>query len=207
MWGGLLAGGRHRLARSAVTGNSLVLAGLRPQMISGARSRSHSHHNKPTVYNNHGDILGRPTKPTQIQRHLATANFVGWPLSTSASHPKAEPSPDPLSSVSSNSVSTHPDEIVGRSMELPEDLDFFRVGQLFTLRDLFQARVHLGHVHRALNPSMTPFVYGNRFDTSIIDLNQTRQLLQRVSQDSWGWLFRATNKGSGVGCLRILYKS
>ena len=40
--------------------------------------------------------------------------------------------------------------------------DYFGVNGLFTVRDLFNARVHLGHRDTSLDKRMTGFVFGNR---------------------------------------------
>jgi len=56
--------------------------------------------------------------------------------------------------------------------------DFFGVHKLFTVKDLFDARVHLGHKHAELQ--MRPFIYGTRFDVNIIDLNETALLLRQA---------------------------
>ncbi|CAB4070326.1 RP-S2 [Lepeophtheirus salmonis] len=39
--------------------------------------------------------------------------------------------------------------------------------------DLFRARVHMGHVTGSIHPHMKPFIYGTRFGSTIIDLDQT----------------------------------
>ncbi|XP_067946505.1 small ribosomal subunit protein uS2m-like [Watersipora subatra] len=51
--------------------------------------------------------------------------------------------------------------------------DYFGVGDLFTLDDLFEARVHLGHKEGLRHAHMTPYIYGNRLGQDIIDLEQT----------------------------------
>jgi len=51
--------------------------------------------------------------------------------------------------------------------------DYFGVNSLFTVKNLFDHRVHLGHTVRSLEPAMKKFVYGTRFDTCVIDLDQT----------------------------------
>ena len=40
--------------------------------------------------------------------------------------------------------------------------DFFGVHKLFNVKDLFEARVHLGHSPASVTPQMAPFVYGSR---------------------------------------------
>ena len=69
----------------------------------------------------------------------------------------------------------------GNSGENPLSVqDFFGVQKLFTVKDLFDARVHLGHKESALDPRMRQFVFGSRFGQSIIDLDQTTLLLRQA---------------------------
>lgn len=56
--------------------------------------------------------------------------------------------------------------------------DFFGVRNLFTVKDLFDARVHLGHKEGSLNDHMRPFVFGSRLGHLIIDLDQTAYYLR-----------------------------
>jgi len=51
--------------------------------------------------------------------------------------------------------------------------DYFQVHNLFTVKDLFEARVHLGHKLGSMNPAMRPFIFGSRFDSAIFDLDLT----------------------------------
>ena len=51
--------------------------------------------------------------------------------------------------------------------------DYFGVRTLFSLKDLFDARVHLGHKEGTLEPNMRPFVFGSRLGHLILDLDQT----------------------------------
>jgi len=55
--------------------------------------------------------------------------------------------------------------------------DYFGVQQLFTMKDLFNARVHLGHKEGSRNEYMNQFIFGNRLGCDIIDLEQTAPLL------------------------------
>lgn len=55
--------------------------------------------------------------------------------------------------------------------------DYFNVHNLFTVSDLFNARVHLGHKIGTLHPAMVPYLLGSRLGHCIIDLDQTKQLL------------------------------
>jgi small subunit ribosomal protein S2 len=50
-----------------------------------------------------------------------------------------------------------------------------------TVRDLLDAGLHFGHQIRRWNPKSKPFVYDNRHGISIIDLEQTFQLLEKAT--------------------------
>ncbi|MBW02106.1 28S ribosomal protein S2, mitochondrial, partial [Eschrichtius robustus] len=56
--------------------------------------------------------------------------------------------------------------------------DFFNVKELFSVRSLFDARVHLGHKAGCRHRFMEPYIFGNRLDQDIIDLEQTATHLQ-----------------------------
>ncbi|NWR57599.1 RT02 protein, partial [Bucorvus abyssinicus] len=56
--------------------------------------------------------------------------------------------------------------------------DFFNVKELFSLKDLFDARVHLGHKKGCRHRFMEPYIFGCRLDQDIVDLDQTMQHLQ-----------------------------
>ncbi|XP_071489297.1 small ribosomal subunit protein uS2m-like [Diadema antillarum] len=56
--------------------------------------------------------------------------------------------------------------------------DFFGLQSLFTRRDLFEARVHLGHKEGLLDPRMKKYLMGTRREQCIIDLDQTVPLLR-----------------------------
>ena len=65
--------------------------------------------------------------------------------------------------------------------EVPDPLkhhDFFAVRQLVKLQELFEARVHLGHKKGNRDVNMIPYIFGTRLGCDIIDLEQTRPLLQ-----------------------------
>ncbi|XP_040322500.1 small ribosomal subunit protein uS2m, partial [Herpailurus yagouaroundi] len=51
--------------------------------------------------------------------------------------------------------------------------DFFNVKELFSVRSLFDARVHLGHKAGCRHRFMEPYIFGSRLDQDIIDLEQT----------------------------------
>ena len=50
----------------------------------------------------------------------------------------------------------------------------------YTLRDLLNARLHLGHKTNKWNPKMAPFIYGSENNVHIIDLRKTFDLLQNA---------------------------
>ncbi|KAI2554551.1 mitochondrial ribosomal protein S2 [Homo sapiens] len=56
--------------------------------------------------------------------------------------------------------------------------DFFNVKELFSVRSLFDARVHLGHKAGCRHRFMEPYIFGSRLDHDIIDLEQTATHLQ-----------------------------
>ncbi|XP_044577445.1 28S ribosomal protein S2, mitochondrial isoform X2 [Cotesia glomerata] len=58
--------------------------------------------------------------------------------------------------------------------------DFFGVHQLFTVKDLFDARVHYGHKIGSLDDRMKPFIFGSRLGHLIFDLDQTAVLLREA---------------------------
>ena len=58
--------------------------------------------------------------------------------------------------------------------------DYFQVSKLFTVKDLFDARVHYGHKEGTLHKNMKPFIYGSRLGHLIFDLDQTAELLREA---------------------------
>ncbi|KAL6470818.1 hypothetical protein MHYP_G00219370 [Metynnis hypsauchen] len=58
--------------------------------------------------------------------------------------------------------------------------DYFRLSELFTVKDLFEARVHLGHKKGCRHRLMEPYLFGSRLDVDVIDLEQTADHLQRA---------------------------
>ncbi|XP_077354459.1 small ribosomal subunit protein uS2m [Festucalex cinctus] len=71
------------------------------------------------------------------------------------------------------------DQVTEEIMKLPlEKPDYFRVSELFTVKDLFDARVHLGHKKGCRHRLMVPYLYGCRLDQDILDLDQTAEHLR-----------------------------
>lgn len=70
-----------------------------------------------------------------------------------------------------------PDEVISLPLDKP---DYFCVSELFSLKDLFDARVHLGHKKGCRHRLMEPYLYGCRLDQDIIDLDQTMEHLQQA---------------------------
>uniref|UniRef100_A0A2P2I3U2 Small ribosomal subunit protein uS2m n=1 Tax=Hirondellea gigas TaxID=1518452 RepID=A0A2P2I3U2_9CRUS len=58
--------------------------------------------------------------------------------------------------------------------------DYFNVVDMFTVEDLFKARLHLGHREGTLNPFMAPYLLGSRLSHLIIDLDQTVKHLHKA---------------------------
>ncbi|KAL0109592.1 hypothetical protein PUN28_014563 [Cardiocondyla obscurior] len=58
--------------------------------------------------------------------------------------------------------------------------DFFQVHNLFTVKDLYNARVHYGHKDTSLHENMETFVFGSRLGHLIIDLDQTAEMLKQA---------------------------
>lgn len=58
--------------------------------------------------------------------------------------------------------------------------DFFKLKKLFTIQDLINARVHLGHKEGMLNVHMSPYIFGKRLGVHILDLDQTAKLLNQA---------------------------
>lgn len=62
-------------------------------------------------------------------------------------------------------------------MDSLKHVDYFGVSKLFTMQELFEARVHLGHREGTLNNYMRPYLFGSRMSHLILDLDQTKELL------------------------------
>lgn len=75
--------------------------------------------------------------------------------------------------------SIFPETVPNRSNPL-EHPDYFRVHNLFTVKDLFDARVHFGHKEGSLNEYMTPYLYGSRLGHLIFDLDITADHLRKA---------------------------
>ncbi|XP_013886236.1 small ribosomal subunit protein uS2m [Austrofundulus limnaeus] len=84
-----------------------------------------------------------------------------------------------VTAASIKSTQTQTDDVSDDTLKLSlQKPDFFRVSDLFTLNDLFQARVHLGHKRTCRHRLMEPYLYGCRLEHDIIDLDQTMEHLQ-----------------------------
>lgn len=69
--------------------------------------------------------------------------------------------------------------------KLPENeplmhADYFNVHNLFTVTDLFNARVHYGHTEGTLDGRMKPYVFGKRMGHIIFDLDETALHLRKA---------------------------
>nr|XP_044998152.1 28S ribosomal protein S2, mitochondrial [Jaculus jaculus] len=71
------------------------------------------------------------------------------------------------------------DDLQSKLLELPlQQPDFFNIKELFSMKTLFDARVHLGHKAGCRHRFMEPYIFGCRLDQDIIDLEQTVRHLQ-----------------------------
>ncbi|XP_059485687.1 small ribosomal subunit protein uS2m [Neocloeon triangulifer] len=64
-------------------------------------------------------------------------------------------------------------------MEPLKQADYFGVQKLVKINDLFEAKVHLGHMEGSLHPAMRPYMYGSRLGHCVFDLDTTASLLRR----------------------------
>ncbi|KAK5618590.1 28S ribosomal protein S2, mitochondrial [Crenichthys baileyi] len=81
------------------------------------------------------------------------------------------------SSIKSSESQTN--SVTEKILNLPlEKPDLFRVSELFSLKDLFDARVHLGHKKGCRHRLMEPYLYDSSLDYDIIDLDKTVEHLQ-----------------------------
>lgn len=58
--------------------------------------------------------------------------------------------------------------------------DYFNVHDLFTVTDLFNARVHYGHKEGTLDDRMKPYIFGKRMGHVIFDLDKTAIHLRKA---------------------------
>lgn len=58
--------------------------------------------------------------------------------------------------------------------------DYFKIHNLFTVTDLFNARVHYGHRVGTLDNRMKPYIFGERLSHIIFDLDKTALHLRKA---------------------------
>lgn len=58
--------------------------------------------------------------------------------------------------------------------------DAFDVKRMVKIKNLFEAGVHFGHTKGTLDKRMNQYLYGNRLGHLIINLNDTKRLLQQA---------------------------
>ena len=103
-----------------------------------------------------------------------------------------------------------PNEVLQNSLKVP---DFFGVKKLVNMNEMFEARVYMGHKIGTLNDHMRPYIYGDRLDHLIIDLNQTEKLLHEALNFAAHIAFRSgiilfVNKSPAVSyCFCLLMDS
>uniref|UniRef100_A0A1A9VXS9 Small ribosomal subunit protein uS2m n=1 Tax=Glossina austeni TaxID=7395 RepID=A0A1A9VXS9_GLOAU len=71
-----------------------------------------------------------------------------------------------------------PEDISCVEQRIIKQADYFEVHNLFSVRDLFNARVHYGHKEGSLDDRMRPFIYGSRLGHLIFDLDKTASHLR-----------------------------
>ena len=65
-----------------------------------------------------------------------------------------------------------------KQTEVLQHPDYFHVHNLFTIKDLFEARVHYGHMEGSFDERMSPYIYGSRMGHMIFDLDKTAEYLR-----------------------------
>ena len=76
------------------------------------------------------------------------------------------------------------------SENILEHPDFFEVHKFFTMKELFDAKVHLGHHEGCWNPLMKRYLFGTREHQHIIDLNETVEHLRVCTSVQTSWTFQ-----------------
>lgn len=83
--------------------------------------------------------------------------------------------PQPLEAPLTPEPASLPESLKEEVLKHP---DYFNVHNLFTVKDLFDARVHYGHREGSLDPKMLPYIYGSRLGHIIFDLDKTAEYLR-----------------------------
>lgn len=88
--------------------------------------------------------------------------------------------------------------------------DFFGLRNSFTMKEMFEARVHLGHKEGTLNNLMKPFIVGSRLGSLIIDLEKTKELLGDALNftahiASRGGIILFVNRSRQVSCHGLFF--
>ncbi|XP_055529887.1 28S ribosomal protein S2, mitochondrial [Wyeomyia smithii] len=68
--------------------------------------------------------------------------------------------------------------VAEKDNEIFQHPDYFGIHRLFTVEDLFKAKVHFGHKEGTLNDKMKGYLYGSRLGHCIIDLDKTAEYLR-----------------------------
>ncbi|XP_065284387.1 small ribosomal subunit protein uS2m [Dermacentor albipictus] len=76
-----------------------------------------------------------------------------------------QPSPQPKAEKLASTSTTTLDPL--------QHADYFGLGKMLSVRELFDARVHLGHKEGLLNDLMRPYIFGSRLGYHVIDLEKT----------------------------------
>ncbi|XP_043914533.1 28S ribosomal protein S2, mitochondrial isoform X2 [Protopterus annectens] len=79
-----------------------------------------------------------------------------------------------------NGTAASSDSLERLLMEPLKQPDYFHVKELYSLKELFDARVHLGHKRGCRHRLMEPYIFGCRLEQDIIDLDKTVDHLQHA---------------------------
>ncbi|XP_053687904.1 28S ribosomal protein S2, mitochondrial [Sabethes cyaneus] len=80
--------------------------------------------------------------------------------------------------LSTQATSVQSVAVPDKDSEIIQHPDYFGIHHLFTIEDLFRAKVHLGHKEGTLHNSMKGYLYGSRLGHCIIDLDKTAEYLR-----------------------------
>ncbi|RZF34927.1 hypothetical protein LSTR_LSTR011421 [Laodelphax striatellus] len=72
------------------------------------------------------------------------------------------------------------DEVVPVSKNPLDHADYFHVHNIFTVEDMFKARVHFGHKEGSLDAKMKQFLFGSRLGHCIFDLDKSADFLRQA---------------------------
>ncbi|XP_078082274.1 small ribosomal subunit protein uS2m [Mustelus asterias] len=108
---------------------------------------------------------------------VTTRTFLSGPVSRYQAKDQLQGHAEAPSPTLLESVHEENNGLLADSLKHP---DFFHIGELFSLKDLFDARVHYGHKKGCRNRLMEPYIFGCRLEQDIFDLDQSVLHLQQA---------------------------